>query len=47
MKRSNHKDKRGEPPTITCRGCGHKSRSKYEAKNHVCRAADEPTRRMG
>jgi ribosomal protein L37E len=39
MKRSNHKGKRGDQPKIECRWCGHKSRSAYEAKNHVCRGS--------
>lgn len=40
MKRSNHKGKKGEAPVIAeCAWCGHASRSKYEAKNHICKGA--------
>jgi hypothetical protein len=38
MKRGNHDQKKGDhQPVILCRHCGHKARSKYESKNHVCR----------
>jgi hypothetical protein len=37
MKRSNHNTKKGEPPAIICKWCRMQLRSKYEAKNHVCR----------
>lgn len=36
MKRSNHKAKVGEKPTITCQNCGHESPSKFAAKRHIC-----------
>jgi hypothetical protein len=37
MKRSNHKQKKGEKPVRDCRWCGTKLVSKYQEKNHVCR----------
>lgn len=39
MKRSNHKNKKGEAPVIECRWCGRKLRSRYEEKHHVCKNA--------
>ena len=37
MKRSNHRNKKGEKPVIECRWCGAKLASDYAAKNHICR----------
>ncbi len=43
MKRSNQKGKKkGERPVFTtCRNCGTELRSKFAAKNHICR--EEPS----
>jgi hypothetical protein len=37
MKRSSHKNKKGEKPVRECRSCGALLPSKYAEKNHVCR----------
>lgn len=47
MKRSGHKNKKGEKPVITCAWCGHNSPSKYDSKNHVCRQLATEARRFG